>query len=66
MPSAISFSNRLLGALSPEDLDPLGEHLEPVPLPHKQTLAAPRTPIDRVYFVEEGMVSLVQPLEKES
>jgi CRP-like cAMP-binding protein len=63
MPPAISISNRLLGALSPEDLDPLRAHLEPVPLPHKQTLSTPGTPIDHVYFPQEGMVSLVQPLD---
>jgi CRP-like cAMP-binding protein len=63
MPSAISIANRLLGALSPEDLDPLRAHLELVPLTHKQTLSAPSTPIDHVYFPQEGMVSLVQPLD---
>jgi CRP-like cAMP-binding protein len=63
MPLAISISNRLLGALSPDDLDPLRAHLEPVPLPHKLTLSAPNAPIDFVHFVQQGMVSLVQPLE---
>jgi CRP-like cAMP-binding protein len=63
MPSAISISNRLLRALTAEDLDLLRPHLEAVPLPHKQTLSKPDTPIDDVYFLEEGMVSLVQPLE---
>jgi CRP-like cAMP-binding protein len=56
-------SNRLLASLAPEDLDLLGPHLEPLPLPQKQTLSAPYTPIDYVYFPQEGMVSLVQPLE---
>lgn len=63
MPSAISVSNRLLRTLTAEDLDLLRPHLRRVPLPHKQTLSKPDTPIDDVYFVEEGMVSLVQPLE---
>jgi CRP-like cAMP-binding protein len=63
MASAISISNRLLGALAREDLDGLRPHLEPVPLPHKQILVNPNTPVDHVYFPEEGMVSLVQPLE---
>ena len=61
--SCTSISNRLLVALAPEDLDPLRPHLEPVPLPHKQILSNPNTPIDHVYFPQEGMVSLVQPLE---
>jgi len=63
MAPAISISNRLLAALPREDLDFLRPHLEPVPLPHKQTLSEPNAPIDHVHFVQEGMVSLVQPLE---
>jgi CRP-like cAMP-binding protein len=63
MPPAISVANRLLDALPPDDLDPLRAHLELVPLPQRQTLSTPGTPIDQVYFPQEGMVSLVQPLE---
>jgi CRP-like cAMP-binding protein len=63
MPPALSISNRLLGALSPGDLDPLRAHLETVSLSQRQTLSTPGTPIDQVYFPQEGMVSLVQPLE---
>ncbi|MFL5266238.1 MAG: Crp/Fnr family transcriptional regulator [Stellaceae bacterium] len=61
--AAIPVANRLLRALSPDDLDPLRAHLETVPLPQKQTLSSPGTSIDHVYFPQEGMVSLVQPLE---
>ncbi len=63
MAPAISISNRLLIALPQVDLDLLRPYLEPVPLPHKQTLSEPNAPIDHVHFVQEGMVSLVQPLE---
>lgn len=63
MPSAIAISNRLLRALTAEDLDLLRPHLEAVVLPQKQMLSKPDTPIGDVYFLEEGMVSLVQPLE---
>ena len=63
MARAIPISNRLLVALAREDLDPLRPHLEPVPLTHKQVLSNANTPIDHVYFPQEGMVSLVQPLE---
>jgi CRP-like cAMP-binding protein len=63
MPPTPSVANRLLVALALEDLELLRPHLEVVPLPHKQTLSEPNTPIDHVYFVQEGMVSLVQPLE---
>src|SRR6266481_4363739 len=63
MAPAISISNRLLVALPREDLDFLRPHLEAVLLPHKQTLSEPNAPINHVHFVQEGMVSLVQPLE---
>jgi len=63
MAPAISISNRLLTALGREDLDPLRPHFEPVPFSHKQILSYPNTPIDHVYFPQEGMISLVQALE---
>jgi CRP-like cAMP-binding protein len=56
-------ANRLLAGLAPRDRDALRARLEAVPLPHKQTLSNPGAPIEHVYFVEEGMVSLVQPLQ---
>jgi CRP-like cAMP-binding protein len=62
MPPANSISNRLLLALTLEDLDGLRAHLELVPLRHKQTLSNPGAPIQHLYFPQEGMVSLVQPL----
>jgi CRP-like cAMP-binding protein len=63
VPPASSISNQLLVALAQENFDLLRPHLEPVPLPHKQSLSNPNTQIDHVHFVQEGMVSLVQPLE---
>ena len=63
MSSTFSISNQLLVALALDDLDLFRPHLELVPLPHKQTLSGSNAPIDHVYFVQEGMVSLVQPLE---
>ena len=63
MVSTISFGNRLLDSLSPADLQHLTPHLEPVTLPCRQTLAKPGEPIEHVYFVREGVVSLVQPLD---
>jgi CRP-like cAMP-binding protein len=63
MPPAISVANRLLRALSADDLGALRARLETVPLPQKQTLSSPGMSIDQVYFPQEGMVSLVQPLE---
>ena len=63
MAAATPISNRLLVALAPTDLHRLSRGLELVPLPHKQTLASPNALIDHVYFPQQGMVSLVQPLE---
>ena len=63
MPLTIPISNRLLAALPADDLDSLRRQLEPVPLPQKQTLSNPNTTINHVYFPQEGMVSLVQPLD---
>ena len=62
MASAV-FGNRLLDALSPADLESLTPHLEPVSLTNKQILAKPGAPIEHVYFVQRGVVSLVQPLD---
>lgn len=62
MSPTLSISNRLLRALVSEDLDRLRPHFEPVMLELKQTLSKPNTPIDHVYFVQEGIVSLVQAL----
>jgi CRP-like cAMP-binding protein len=63
MAPALPISNRLLGGLATGDLDLLRPYLQPVLLPRKRTLSKSGTPIDYVYFPEEGMVSLVQPLE---
>jgi CRP-like cAMP-binding protein len=54
--------NRLLAALSPDDLGRLRRHLEPVALPLRKTLSKPGRAIEHVYFPEHGMVSLVAPL----
>ena len=42
MPPTTPIANRLLAALTPEDLDILRAQLEPVPLPHKTDALAPR------------------------
>src|SRR5690348_8655671 len=62
MPATLPISNRILAALSPGDFDALRAQLEPVPLSHSQALSHPGAPIEHIYFPEEGMVSLVQPL----
>jgi CRP-like cAMP-binding protein len=58
-----SVRNGLLGALSPEDWAHIEPHLEAVELPFDQTIHAASGPVDAVFFVETGMVSLLVPLE---
>jgi CRP-like cAMP-binding protein len=57
-PQQISIGNRLLASLSLEDIATLQPHLEPVPLPVRQVLIEPNTPIAHVYFPETGMSSV--------
>ena len=51
--------NRLLLGLSVEDFSLLQPQLEPVPLPMGARLAEPNTPIQHVYFLEQGIASVV-------
>jgi CRP-like cAMP-binding protein len=51
--------NRLLACLSPGDFKMLSPHLEPVELFRDYVLAIPNTPIEHVFFIESGMVSVV-------
>jgi len=55
--------NRLLAALSAEDWAHLEPHLEAVELPFDQTIHAADGPVDAVFFVETGMVSLIVTLD---
>jgi len=58
-----SVQNRLLAALSAEDWAHVEPHLEAVELPFDQTIHAADGPVDAVFFVEAGMVSLIVALE---
>lgn len=52
--------NRLLKLLSDDDAQALLFELEPVDLPKRKTvLAYPNTPIEHVYFLDEGIASVV-------
>jgi CRP-like cAMP-binding protein len=51
--------NLLLRALSRADYALLEPHLEPVTLRLKDPLFDPNTPIERVYFLEDGIASIV-------
>ena len=57
-PQQLSITNRLLASLSSEDFAALQLHLEPVPLPVRQVLIDPNTPIKHIYFPEQGMASV--------
>ena len=55
--------NWLLAMIPREELEAISPDLEPVPLPLKQVLHEPLEPIAHVYFVEHGVVSLVNEPE---
>src|SRR5215213_652425 len=51
--------NRLLLSLSAHNFSLLEAQLEPVPLPVRTRLIEPNTPIEHVYFLEQGIASVV-------
>jgi CRP-like cAMP-binding protein len=51
--------NRLLAALPQEDLDRLHSHLHRVSLSQRQVLHEPGAPINHIYFVEQGVASVL-------
>lgn len=55
--------NRLLQALSPEDLAMLWPRLEPVELEMRQILQHPEEPQSAVYFIETGWMSMLAYME---
>ena len=55
--------NRLLQALSPEDLAMLWPRLEPVELEIRQILQNPEQPQTAVYFIETGWMSMLATME---
>lgn len=61
--SGDAIPNRLLAALPQEEYLRLLSLMEPVPLDLKRVLYAPNEPIDHVYFVNKGVVSLVNIME---
>src|SRR5579885_2345810 len=55
--------NRVLAGLPPEDLARLISHLEPVALPKKEILFEVGGPLNHVYFIEEGLASVITTME---
>ena len=62
VPAQTSVRNRLLATLRPEDFSLLQPQLEPAPLPVRTCLVAPNTPIQYVYFLEQGIASNIAGL----
>src|SRR5262245_14841284 len=58
-PMSDSLANQLLAPLPPHVLALLSPYLEPVSLPQGVVLLEPEDPIERVYFPETGMISLL-------
>src|SRR5215203_5082928 len=58
-PAEVSARNGLLAWLSPEDFSRLEPQLERVLLPVGMRLVEPDTPIEYVYFLEQGIASVV-------
>jgi CRP-like cAMP-binding protein len=61
MPLSVSptIENRVLSALPKAELDRLRPHLQPVALRQKQILHAAGAAIEQVYFVEQGLASVL-------
>ena len=62
MPSRI-YRNRILQSLSDADIAALTPHLRSISLPARTSLASPDQPIERVYFPEGGLISVVTVAE---
>ncbi len=60
---AEEIKNSLLAALSPEDFALLADDLQPVRLPKKQILYEVGSPIDYVYFIQDGLASVITMME---
>jgi len=58
-----SIKNRLLAELPPEAREELTEHCDAVRLPKKQILYEVGAPIDHIYFIEEGIASVLTMME---
>jgi CRP-like cAMP-binding protein len=63
LPIQQPIKNRLLAALPPEELALLIRHLEPVTLPKKEILFEVGAPLSHVYFIDEGLASVITTME---
>jgi CRP-like cAMP-binding protein len=58
-PKTNSHRNHLLAALSRSDLELLHPHLEPMAVRLRHSIEEPAKPIKHIYFMEEGIASVV-------
>jgi CRP-like cAMP-binding protein len=58
-----TYKNKILASLPPNVLRQIAEHLVPVTLPKYETLHHPGQIVDHVYFLEDGICSMVVILE---
>jgi CRP-like cAMP-binding protein len=65
LPPGYSIKNRLLRAMNKADLSQLLPSLSEVPLTVDQVLEVPGKPIDDVYFIESGLVSVLAMSSRE-
>ena len=59
MPKAPPFANKILSALTDDDLWLLTPYLKPVDLPLRKHLETARRVIEEIYFPDSGFVSVV-------
>jgi CRP-like cAMP-binding protein len=58
--------NRLLASLSAADHSLLARHLRQVPIEQGQTLERPGQTVDRIYFPERGLISLIVSMREDA
>jgi CRP-like cAMP-binding protein len=58
-----AYKNRVLGSFPAHEIDQLAPHLLPVDLPMSMTLQEPGQIVDTVYFLEDGICSIVATME---
>jgi CRP-like cAMP-binding protein len=63
MASERRIRNRLLAALSPADFAELSDNLHSVALPKRQVIYEVGAPLDQIYFIEEGLASVLTMME---
>ena len=62
-PGLTLYQNRILASLSPADIDSLAPHLSTIELPMNHPLHSPSQESGMVYFLEDGVCSIVATME---